>query len=118
MSTDQVMELLHALANKLGTTSERLWAVLVRQAPISGVTNLLLFTLSALGITKLAQFWWKRLPDEDSYNRDDMLVPFFLVIGILAMTWSIALMKSAEVIVADFFNPEFSALEYILRELK
>lgn len=118
MSTDQVMELLHALANKLGTTSERLWAVLVRQAPISGVTNLLLFTLSALGITKLAQFWWKCLPDEGSYNRNDMLVPFSIVIGTLALMLSVEFMTRAEVIVADFFNPEFSALEYILRELK
>ena len=34
------------LANKLGTTSEYLWAVLIKQAPISGTVDLILYALT------------------------------------------------------------------------
>jgi hypothetical protein len=38
----ELTELLGKLADKLGTTVEKLWSVLLKQAPISGTVDLLL----------------------------------------------------------------------------
>ncbi len=46
---EQIEKLLRELAEKLGTTAEHLWGVLMRQAPISGVIGILVFVLN----------WWR-----------------------------------------------------------
>ena len=44
---------LTALAEKLGTTAEYLWGVLLRQAPISGLTDLAVM----IGMVLFTAFW-------------------------------------------------------------
>ena len=42
---DKTLQALTALANKLGTTAEYLWGVLLKQAPITGTIDLLLLVI-------------------------------------------------------------------------
>jgi hypothetical protein len=52
---NELLPLLEGLALSLGTTVEHLWAVLLRQAPISAVTDLIQYGL----IVWVAVFWTK-----------------------------------------------------------
>ena len=52
---DQTAALLQNLANKLGTTSEYLWGILLRQATLSGTTDLIQYAI--LGV--LTYFFYK-----------------------------------------------------------
>ena len=47
---DQTLQLLTALAAKIGTTTEYIWMVLVKQGPISGLIDLLIYTMWLLCI--------------------------------------------------------------------
>ena len=51
---DKTLQALNALANKLGTTAEYLWGVLLRQAPLTGVIDLMLTMAWVIG----AVLWW------------------------------------------------------------
>lgn len=52
---EQTIQALAALAVKLGTTTEYLWSVLVKQAPIYGLTQLAM--LLAISAVWFAAFW-------------------------------------------------------------
>ena len=102
---DQTLELIRDLAEKLGTTTEHLWGVLVTQAYISGVGDVIFWTFFGFS----AVFLHRKLKVFDPEDPDlQMIAKFvfwatlsvFLVVGVATMSDTIA----------KFFNPEYWAL--------
>ena len=116
--------LIEAIANKLGTTAEHLWGVLVRQAPISGVVDLVLCVIIAtVAVWFVALVKRKTTPpvatDEDRYPRAEWREEAaFLAWGVALITGVFALacvISSAQEITAAFANPEYWALKQLVK---
>lgn len=121
---DKTLVALTELANKLGTTAEYLFGVLVKQAPISGTINLLII-LAWIGFTVL---WLcivikkTRKPKatmEDLYPRaawsDEQAFAGWLSAITLSIIAAVAVSSSLVMIVTAFLNPEYWALAQILK---
>jgi hypothetical protein len=111
-------KLLQDLANKLGTTSEYLWGVLVKQAHaqvyidiVSDVLGLgLIFVL-----LKTANYLWKKFKEDDDRDGCAILAVaclFFAVVLSLALIFSIPDTMTAAM------NPEYWALDKVLDAIK
>ena len=107
---DKTLMALTALANKLGTTAEYLWGVLVRQAPISAVTDIFTIAAMVIALFFLARFFVRRPPDEDFG-----LFFAWLFVGVFGVVIVIAAVSSIEMAIAGIFNPEYWALMKIMR---
>ncbi len=114
---EQTSKLIEQLAAKLGTTADYLWAVLVRQAAIHSIINLIEFVvIIAIGfiIYPIITKFYRN--NEFGYNiGPDMLV--IITVG----TWSILFVTclfSINGIITGFLNPEYWALQEILDTLK
>lgn len=110
---EKYAQLLETLATKLGTTAEHLWGVLVRQAPISGMTNLVLCIIFALGLWKLIIFVKHKTNHRNAdwyYDRH----PAWFGVSVVTAMISIGLLISIPTIVTAFANPEYWALKQLL----
>lgn len=121
---EQTNQLIRDLAEKLGTTSEYLWQVLVKQAPISGAANLI-----AIAIWIAVLVWsWKLIvrkttvPPKTESNAypdadwaDDNGFVAWLIWGLFALACVLVTGVNAEMIVASLLNPEYWALKQILK---
>lgn len=122
---DKTIAIINALAQKLGTTAEYLFAVLVRQAPIDGMTRLAIllgFVAAAVYLVRLVRAKTKVPPatEADPYPRAEWRDEMAVGIAWLAtafFTGVCALAAACELpgIAAAFFNPEYWALKQILR---
>lgn len=123
---DKTTELLEKLAGKLGTTSEYLWGVLIKQAPISATVKLgeLIFTI-IMGFVLWKIHKWlceKRGPYnsiESRYEEYGELAYFPM--GLAFVGWGIVMIITFFMInniIAGFFNPEYWALNFILVSLE
>lgn len=118
----QLSQLLEKLANKLGTTTEYLWCVLLRQSRISASITLFYFLfIAAIGfiIYKLHRKFIK----EDSkgnnsyYHHEELAV----IMTIASVLWGIGVICCAfslSNIFNGYFNPEYWALKEILDSIK
>lgn len=121
---EKYQALIEALANKLGTTAEHLWGVLVRQAPISGVVDLVLCIVIAT-----VTVWFVSLvkhkttapaaTDEYRHPRAEwqeeaafLAWAVALIAGVFAL---VCVICSAEGIAAAFANPEYWALKQLVK---
>ena len=116
---ENLTALLEKLAEKLGTTTEYLWGVLIRQAPISAITDLIYFMLVILGGIALYKIH-KRLMKEDEsgdsvyYNLEEgAIVPMAIAVIIWAVIFIICFFSLGNMI-NGFFNPEYWALDEVL----
>jgi len=124
---DKTAALIEKVAEKLGTTAEHLWGVLVQQAPISGAVDLAVVTglvTSAAWFLRLVIAKTKR-PVETIENRypraewgDDASFAAWVVAGIWCGAAFVALVASIQGIVAAFANPEYWALRRLLALLQ
>lgn len=121
---EQTIKLIEQLARKLGTTSEYLWAVLIKQAPISALTDLLYFILVIIGgiiLWKIHKYLSKdRGEDKNSIYYDEeniVIIPMFIVSIVWAIIF-IACFFSIGDIINGFFNPEYWALKEVLGACK
>ena len=121
---DKTLQALTILANKLGTTAEYLWGVLLKQAPISGVTDLLtcvLLIFAAIALTKFVYCKTKPRKSECSsyeYPEWNNEAAFFAWAGCF-LFFCFALLSvafSIQGIVAAFLNPEYWTLMQILKK--
>jgi len=113
---NQTTELLSKLAEKLGTTSEYLFGVLVRQAPIS--SSILLFNYALLVVAGVVLYRThlrlliKGIYEDEGYR-------LLMVLGVLL--WSVLVLLAlcyVENMIAGFFNPEYWALDKILSSVR
>jgi len=122
---DNTTKLLEQLAAKFGTTTEYLWRVLLKQAPIDSTINLI-----QIGLVML--FGWflykthKRLMKKDGegdyaktyYEKYEAGAVIPMVIG--AIVFAIFFLASFFCIpdvINGYFNPEYWALDKILSSL-
>jgi hypothetical protein len=120
---DKTIALIEKLAEKLGTTSEHLWGVLLHQAPISGAIKLsmvVVMVFSAVGLvrfvkgktTKPAKTEYDQYPQAEWEG--EVAIFAWLATAIYLINTGAVAFGSAQGIVAAFFNPEYWALSYIL----
>lgn len=123
---DQTTKLIESLAQKLGTTTEYLWGILIKQAPISATIDLcLLVAMIVFGIGLYKFHNWCNTEKnrggytETRYERSDgMLFVPMLVGGVVLVIWFFIFIGSIESIITGFFNPEYWALHEILHHIK
>ena len=120
---EEIAPLLRELASELSTTTEYLWEVMVRQATIYAASHIaffiIVFILLAIGI----RFYYKKSKAEgglaEYVNPNESPFPlmcatfffgcsFAIVLGFVAVSFSI---------VTAILNPEYWALEQILKKL-
>lgn len=122
MNTETV-NLLTGLAAKLGTTSEYLWEILLKQAPISSTIILvqIIFTvLSGIFLWKLHKYFSKETDERYSmYDRGNGgLEALMVMFSSLILITSIILFFGIADMLNGYFNPEYWALNKILNVLK
>ncbi len=119
---NQTAELLKTLAGKLGTTSELLWNILLKQAHISATIQLLqtiLVILFALILYKKHLKFSKETEKDNSiyYNNEGIVICMIIssiICGILLIVVFICLSD----IFNGYFNPQYWALEKILDTMR
>lgn len=111
----EMVNLLKELATQLGTTTEYLWAVTIKQAYIQAYVSLIvcLFPLVAMvGWASLVFYCIKKKVDGD-------LITILCIVGLIALLASCALWGThIPQVIAGFYNPEYWALDNILSHLK
>ena len=116
---EETRKLIEALAAKLGTTAEHLWAILLRQAFISFWTDLIFYgvTLAIAYIAfRLSVKAWKK-SDDDSWNEDEWRIGSILCVSVSSILIIISLLCVGDTI-TKIANPEYWALSQVLSSLK
>lgn len=112
---DKTSTLLNQLATKLGTTGEYLWGVLVKQAAVAGVTDLIQYAV-ILGCV-YGYHKWANSEKRDFGDGGDSW-PLALLVGIpLGIIVIIAFFCFPNTITA-FVNPEYWALQRVLEAVR
>ena len=119
----EITNLLAILADKLGTTSEYLWGILLRQAPISATVILIqiIFTvLSGIFLWRLHKYFSKETDENYSmYDRSNGgLEALIIIFSVLILIIGIFSFFQIENVLNGYFNPEYWALNKILNTLK
>lgn len=120
----ETIEMLKALAEKLGTTSEYLWAVLIKQAYINAFLGIL-FLIAVIIIDCILISLHKRFSKKDSDNYRDYydtheglgIIMSFAGIAFLILSVGAFFIIPYEVATA-LLNPEYWALDQILDTIK
>jgi hypothetical protein len=116
--TDQIMEILRVLAEKFGTTTEFLWGIMVRQAYVVGISQIIAFVMAGLFVFSWNRYVWSiRLPQkpEEDHGGDKtfgiMMVRLFGVVG--ACMWIMVFLCGLTDITTALVNPEYWALKQV-----
>jgi hypothetical protein len=113
---DKTTTLVEKLAEKLGTTAEHLWDVLLHQAPISGgidlVTDIVMVRFVKDKTTKPAKTEYSKYPQAEWENEGASMA--WVAVAVYLIITGIVVIGSAERTLAAFFNPEYWALSHIL----
>lgn len=120
---EQTEQLIRELAEKLGTTTEHLWGVLVRQAPLNAA---IYFVISAL---MMCMFWaFYRLvkrktavpPVSESERRpspeweNELMIIGWLLLGIYGAITAAVVLRTIYVVLTVTMNPEYWALKQLI----
>jgi len=111
---EELTGVLEQLAVKLGTTTEYLWSVLISQAKISAITDLIYIVLNII-IGIMLYKLHINLSKRDLY--DEYEEPLIAVMVIGALVWCVIFLInffSIGGIINGFFNPEYWALQKVL----
>lgn len=113
---DQTTKLIQQLADKFGTTSEMLWGVLIRQAPLWAWSRMasfaLVFTMFAAAIL-LLMARYRRCKDSDL---KDIIAVSMTVVSVVAFVFALICFSLIPDFIAAFANPQCWALEKILNK--
>jgi hypothetical protein len=119
---EQTAKLVEQLAKKLGTTADYLWSVLLKQAPISALTDLIYFVLISISgyfLLKVHKTFSKEDEHGDSkYYDNDALAPIMITLTFIWAILFIVSFFSIGNVINGFLNPEYWALDEILSSLK
>jgi len=112
----ETIQLVNQLASKLGTTTEHLWAVLVRQAPIDSIIDLCLYVVFGVIFYACFKSMKKYVSSAHGYNT---ATPIAIAgVAILGVIFLVLFISSIQECVDGFFNPEYSAIHQIIDSLK
>jgi ABC-type Fe3+ transport system permease subunit len=124
--SEKTEQLIRELADKLGTTTEHLWGVMVRQATISGLTDLALVLLVLVATAALFVVTAKktRTPaktESDKYPKpeweDEAAIAAWTISIIFMVVAVVTILIAAGSITAALLNPEYWALKQLLNTL-
>ena len=113
--------LLEQLAEKLGTTIEYLWGVLMQQAHVESVKNLIVIICSVLFLAVYSIKVVRMLKKWDEIEREDKEVGaiiFGILGGFLAIASFVGIILGIDVFINTTINPEYWVLQEILLGLK
>lgn len=115
----ELTPLLQQLADKLGTTTQYLWAVLVKQAPIQATTILIQMILVAIFTVVLVQKHKKYSKEEDPYDMYDHpgRGPVMVIGSVVALVLLIFSFFYIPEMVNGFLHPQYWALNHILNAI-
>ena len=106
-TTEQAMG---TIATKLSTTTEEVWAGLIRQAPINSTIELIWFTsfaaLLLLGFRKCTRHKRKNT----QAHQDGTNIFVFLCLSFLTFIWCFCFAMSLGRIIAGYNNPAYRAV--------
>lgn len=122
---EKTLQALTALAEKLGTTAEYLWGVLLNQAPISGVTDFAVMLAWCVAIVIWTRIVHKKTAkptkqEGSQYIKAEWSDEFgvfssWVSVFILWFVFAIIAGESMSMVIAAIFNPEYWALKQILK---
>lgn len=117
---EQTAALVSQLAAKLGTTSEYLWGVLLKQAAIQGWIMLLQYSVTLIVLVAFFRFRSRLSAAWHSWVEAEEVsaVVGIVVIGLVMTIWLIACVFTVESMLTAFLNPEYWALERVLSAVK
>lgn len=102
------------IADKLGTTTEYLWLILVKQAPISGISDLIVCFVLITSCYLSSKASYKLYDNDKLYeNVGTGLASMFT--GILILFSIIVISCNLSLIVSALYNPEYWALKQIIK---
>lgn len=123
---EQTTKLLETLAQKLGTTTEYLWSVLLKQAPIDATITLIQTLLIALfgfilyrthkRFLKVVETEYSRYTIYSKYE-EGAAIPMIIAF-VLFLIFSCCAFLDINDIVNGYFNPEYWALDKIMNTMK
>jgi len=102
--------LIRDLAEKLGTTAEQLWSVLLAQAQLNSISSLCVY----LVWVAVLFVGYKIVNIQASDFCKEMKIVFY---GVLSLIFFVYLISSINGVVTGFVNPEYFALNEVLRRL-
>lgn len=119
---DKELQALTALAEKLNTTAEYLWGVLVQQAYISFWTDIVQYLITVVVVyfaIRFCSFAWKTSEDNTyDVDKDFGFKALSIISGIIATILIIAFIFSIEGTITKIANPEYWALKQIVSTMK
>ncbi len=118
---NDITPLLEQLATKLGTTTEYLWAAMLRQAPIDGVVWIIqtVFVVASVFVLRSLSLVTCRKIQSDDWDELGIIFGALLVLGwLFILILCVVIFFNISIILAAFFNPEYWALDQILSKLK
>lgn len=117
---DNVTKLLEQLATKLGTTTEYLWAITVKEAQLAAITNLIYMAMTIVAWIPFWKVHYYLLNEKNSmnYENNDWVGVVMVVLAVILLVLTIGTFSTIREIIDGFFNPEFWAFDYILGMLK
>lgn len=114
---DKINAILDALAERFGSTAAELWAILIRQQVIKGVTGLIWIAFGVVAlviVAKLVRFAAKMANEK---GLDDVLYnnPFLIMGIILGTIFGLCLIAlNVSGVVTAFANPQYAALRDVM----
>jgi hypothetical protein len=121
---EETLQAITALAQKLGTTSEYLWSVLIQQAYLEAglsLINLIVWGIITFFVVKIVYLKTKTPleTDEDHYPKaqwvEEGAVAAWLVSGVLILIAFIIISVEFNSLITALFNPEYWALKQIIK---
>jgi uncharacterized Tic20 family protein len=116
---DNTTKLLNDLAEKLSTTSDKLWAMLLHQARIQFWTNLIIYAACALisyALYRTCRHLFTRVDKDDQF---EMPATIAVIISIIFVGVAvIGFLTTLQDTISALVNPEYWALTQILSTLK
>jgi len=112
----ELTQLLRELAAQLGTTTEYLWAVLIKQALLEGLKSFV-FVAVTVGVLLSIKPAWGRLKWDDYGELEDKQnssLTWAIVASVAGLFMSIGLIFAIQTAIDALMNPEYWALKEIL----
>ena len=118
---EKITQLLEGLAIQLGTTTEYLWSVLVKQAyvaAISGTIQVILLSLFTFALYRVSIGTYHKVnPDKGMGWEEIIYIPLIIVGVVVAVVWLCFLQQYPDLLMSAIFNPEYWALNHILEAI-
>lgn len=114
---EHLAPLLNKLAEQLGTTSQYLWSVLLKQAPVQASIMGFEYATTILLLFLLFKFRAAAGAFYEKCHEDYEILTFIctIVLGLVAVIWLLACLFCVESFFTAIFNPEYWALKQVLR---